>query len=179
MTPRERNLLIIMVVIAFTAVNFLAYRVWYQPRMEKLENATATAQREIKINETEMASMESVQTDKDWLTRFEPKPMTTGKAQTRIQQLADNEAARRDLTRKDNTFGAEVVDPILNYHRVRYEMKVNGPEEKIYGWIDKIHNPNEFRIVSFVRLSPQRDDATRADCEIYIDQWFVPEGDPS
>jgi hypothetical protein len=179
MTSRERNLLILLVAMAFLAVNFLGYRMWYAPKMAAMQSAMENAERKATSNESMGNLLEAVQADQDWLNRFEPKPSSVGKMKTRIQQLAENEAARAGLTIKKKVFGNDIVDPSLNYHRARYDIEVNGTEASIYRWLDRLHNPNEFRVVTFVRLNPQRDDAKRADCQIYLDQWFVPEGGQS
>ncbi|MGJ8724359.1 MAG: hypothetical protein ACSHYB_07370 [Roseibacillus sp.] len=179
MTSRERNLLILLVVMAFVAVNFLGYKMWYAPKMAEMQAAMEGAERKAEANEGMGNILDAVSADKDWLNRFEPQPSSVGKMKTSIQQLAENEAVRAGLTVKKKGFGSDVVDPTLNYHRARYDIEVNGTESSIYRWLDRLHNPNEFRVVTFVRMNPQRDDATRADCQIYLDQWFVPEGGQS
>lgn len=179
MTSRERNLLILLVGMAFLAVNFLGYRMWYAPKMAALQSTMENAEQKAGANEGMGNILDAVKEDQDWLNRFEPKPNTVGKMQTRIQQLAENEALRANLTIKKKGFGEPIVEPSLHYHRARYDILVNGPESSIYKWLDRLHNPNEFRVVTFVLMSPQRDDLTRADCQIYLDQWFVPEGEQS
>lgn len=176
MSSRERNLLILLIAMAFIVANFLAYSAWYQPKMEALETAKEGAERKADFNEAEAGSLDLIQQDREWLERFEPQPTSAGKAATRIQQLAESEAVRSGLTIKRKDFGDQILDPALTYHRVRYQIEVSGAESSVYRWLDRLHSPNEFRAVTYVRLNPQRDDATRAECEVYIDQWFLPEG---
>lgn len=177
MSPRETKLLVTLVMMAFVAVNFLGYRMWYQPRLAEMEAATKAAERETLFNKVEVESLESKASDQAWLEKNEPKAASLGRMQTTIQQLAQNEALRAGLTEKRASFGDNVVDPALNYHRSRFRIEVNGEESAIYRWVDKLHNPSEFRAVTYVRLSPQNTDATKADAEVYLDQWFVPEGE--
>ena len=177
MTPRERNLLFLLVGMAFLAVNFLGYRMWYAPKMAETQAAMESAEQKAEANEGMGSILEALSADRDWLERYEPKPTSLGKMKTRIQQLAENEAVRAGLTIKKKGFGDDIVDPNLKYYRARYEIEVNGTETSVYRWLDRLHNPNEFRAVTFVRTRPQRDDPTRADCQIYLDQWYVPEGE--
>ena len=179
MTARERNLLILLVAMAFLAVNLLGYKMWYEPKMTQMQAAMEAAEVKAEANEGMGNILEAVSADKDWLERFEPTPNTAGKVQTKIQQLAENEAVRAGLTIKKKGFGPVISDPGLYYHRARYDIEVNGTEASIYRWLDRLHNPNEFRVVTFVRMNPQRDDLSRADCQIYLDQWFVAEGGQS
>ena len=175
MSPRERNLLILLVTMAFVAVNFLAYQMWYAPKMAEMKGAQETAEQKAKANEGISNIRGAFEKEIAWLDRFEPKPTSLGKMQTRIQQLSENEARSKGLTIKTNRFRDDVEGEGLDYHRARYEIEVNGTETQIYGWLDRLHNPNEFRVVTFIRLKPQRDDLTKADCQIYLDQYFVPE----
>ena len=179
MTPRERNLLILLVAMAFLAVNLLGYKMWYEPKMAQMQASMEAAEVKADANEGMGNILEAVKADKDWLERTEPQPSSVGLMKTKIQQLAENEAVRFGLTVKKKGFGSDIVDPSLYYHRARYDIEVNGSEASIYRWLDRLHNPNDFRVVTFVRMNPQRDDATRADCQIYLDQWFVPEGGQS
>lgn len=177
MTPRERNLLFLLVAMAFVAVNFLGYRVWYQPNLEAIETATRAANREVEFNEIEIQSLDFIASDQAWLAENEPESASLGRMKTSIQQLAQNEALREGLSEKRVSFGDDVIDSSLNYHRSRFRIEVNGREDAIYRWLDRLHEPKDFRAVTFVRLSPQASDATRADAEVFLDQWFVPEGD--
>ncbi|NIP92225.1 MAG: hypothetical protein GWO24_01620 [Akkermansiaceae bacterium] len=68
-----------------------------------------------------------------------------------------------------------IEDPGLNYHRARVELEVSGREQVLYQWLDRLHSPADFRAVTFMRLNPKRDDDTQVDCQVMIEQWFVPE----
>lgn len=179
MSTRERNLLILLVSMAFIGVNFVAYNMWYQPKMKAMQNARKAAESQVKFNEFEASLGSDVEAERAWLERFEPEPSSIGRMKTKIQQLAENEAIRAGLQVKRKDFGTDVIDPSLTYHRARFQIEVNGIESSIYRWLDRLHNPNEFRAVTYVRLNPQRDDNTRADAEVYLDQWFVPESTES
>ena len=164
---------------AFLAVNVLGYKMWYEPKMAQMQSSMEAAEIRAESNEGMGNILDAVRADKEWLDRTEPEPSSGADMRIKIQQLAENEAVRAGLTVKKKRFGSNIVDPSLYYHRARYDIEVNGTEASIYRWLDRLHNPNDFRIVTFVRMNPQRDDATRADCQIYLDQWFVPEGGQS
>lgn len=180
MSDRERNLLFILVTMAFVAVNFLGYKLWYQPKMTALQGAQASAESKASTNETMGNALSARQPDLDWIGRYEPKPTTLGKMRTKIQQLAENEANRAQLEIFGRgRFGDAVEGPTLSYHLARYELEVRGSEASIYRWLDRLHSPNDFRAISYLKITPVRDDLARATCKIYLDQWFVPEGEQS
>lgn len=175
MSSRERNLLILLVTMAFLAVNFLGYKMWYAPKLALMRADKQAAEDIAESNEVTGSHLDTFETEIRWLSDHEPKPSSLGQMKARIQQLAENEAKRAQLKIKDEDFGDDVIDPGLNYHRARYDIEVNGSEASIHRWLDRLHKPSEFRVVTFIRLKPQRDDPTRADCKIFLDQWFVPE----
>jgi hypothetical protein len=46
--------------------------------------------------------------------------------------------------------------------------------EDAYRWFDRVNVPSEFRAVTLIRLSPDREDDTKIECTAVIEQWFVP-----
>ena len=55
-----------------------------------------------------------------------------------------------------------------------FTFSVTGMEEALYQWFDKINVPDQFRIASQIRLSPNAEDDTQVDCTAAVEQWFVP-----
>jgi hypothetical protein len=51
---------------------------------------------------------------------------------------------------------------------------VTGSEESLYRWFDKINVPEQFRAVSQILLSPNKQDDTKIDCTVTLEQWFIP-----
>ena len=48
-------------------------------------------------------------------------------------------------------------------------------DSQLYKWLSDLQEPRLSRSITFLRISPQRDDPTRVDCELEITQWFQPE----
>lgn len=107
-----------------------------------------------------------------WLQEHSPKPITDQNAQTNLTQLANREAQRRGLVVKRRKLLPSIEGK--HYHRVRTEIEVSGKAQTLCQWIDRLQAPNEFRGISFLRIHPKRDDATMVDCNIILEQWFVP-----
>ena len=95
--------------------------------------------------------------------------------QTGLQSLAEREAQRNQLTINSQRLQPSIEDPALHYHRARLELKVSGMEAGLYRWLSRLHVPEEFRAVTFMQLNPQRDDDTKIDCTVVVEQWFVPD----
>ncbi len=109
----------------------------------------------------------------DWLAEHEPEPAASQDVQTRLQQLADREAASTGLTVKirkplpTDTAGK-------HFHRAKFQFVVTGTEESLYRWFDRLNVPDQFRMTSQIRLSPNGQDDTKIDCTATIEQWFIP-----
>jgi hypothetical protein len=48
-------------------------------------------------------------------------------------------------------------------------------DDQLYKWLVELQDPALSRAITFLRISPQRDDPTRVDCELEVTQWFRPE----
>jgi hypothetical protein len=109
-----------------------------------------------------------------WLAEHEPEPAANQDVQTKLQQLAESEAKATGLTIKTQkplpTDSAEG----RHYHRAKIQITVSGTEEALYRWFDKLNMPDQLRIASQIRLTPNQQDDTKIDCTATIEQWFVP-----
>jgi hypothetical protein len=50
-------------------------------------------------------------------------------------------------------------------------------DRELYRWLTDLQDPAKARSVTLLRISPQRDDATRVDCTLEVTQWFSPESE--
>jgi TPP-dependent trihydroxycyclohexane-1,2-dione (THcHDO) dehydratase len=62
----------------------------------------------------------------------------------------------------------------LHFHRAKIQLTVNGSEEALYRWFDRLNIPEQLRIASSIRVSPNTQDDTKIDCTATIEQWFMP-----
>jgi hypothetical protein len=58
------------------------------------------------------------------------------------------------------------------------EIQVTGMESGLYRWLDRLHSPNELRAITYMQVKPLKSDDTQIDCQIVVEQWFVPEVEP-
>lgn len=173
MSAREKKLLLFFALAGFAVLNFLAYNFAVSKRAEV--NAQRTEAREkLRVAEDFSARRVEVTDRMDWLSQHEPEPADNQDVQTSLQQLAESEAKTAGLTIKsqkplptDSTSGKY-------YHRARLQITVTGTEQALYQWFDHLNVPDEFRISSQIRLTPDTTDDTKIDCTATIEQWFIP-----
>lgn len=172
MSSREKKLLIFFATAGFLVLNFLAIGLF---KNKRLEVEVQRDQARVKLNTAEMfrASREQVVDEMEWLAQHEPQPAANQDVQTQLQQLCEREARTAGLTIKTqkplatNTTG-------LHYHRASIQLTVNGDEQALYRWFDRLNIPEQFRVASNIRISPNKEDDTKIDCTATIEQWFVP-----
>lgn len=172
MSSREKKLLIFFAAAGFIVLNFLAIGLF---KKKQVEVETQRSQARVKLETAEMfrASREQVVDEMDWLAKHEPEPAANQDIQTQLQQLCEREARTAGLTIKTqkplptDTTGA-------HFHRAKIQLTVNGEEQALYQWFDRLNIPEQFRSASSIRISPNKEDDTKIDCTATIEQWFVP-----
>lgn len=173
MSDREKKLLYFFAFAGFVILNILGINFYFAKR-DEVNRQRNVARQKLETAELFLASREQVTDQMDWLAKQEPEPAANQDVQTKLQQLCENEAKTTGLTIKtqkplptDSTTG-------LHFHRARIELTVNGSEEALYRWFDRLNIPEQLRIASSIRVSPNTQDDTKIDCKAIIEQWFVP-----
>ncbi len=172
MSPREKNLLIFFAVAGFAVINFLGIGFYNKKRME-VSSQRELARQKLETARNFSASREQVTDEMDWLAEHEPKPVANQDVQTQLQKLTEREAQSVGLTIKTQK-PLPTDSAGVHYHRAKIQITVTGTEEALYRWFDKLNMPDQFRISSQIRLSPNQQDDTKIDCTATIEQWFVP-----
>ena len=178
MSAREKSLLYLLLAVGFLLVNLGGYKMVYLPRLAAAEVRSASAEAEVEAARSRIETVDLYTDEIKWLATYEPAPTTAQDAQTKLEQLLGREAQRNGLVKKRQKLQNSIDDPGLPYHRVRIEFEVNGMEAALYRWLDRLHSPNDFRAITFLRMNPQKDDDTKIDCTVIVEQWFVPELEP-
>jgi hypothetical protein len=174
MSNREKNLLIFFAVAGFIVLNLLGIK-YFSAYQTKIKGERQTAQAELQRAEMFLDSRDQVEDEMNWLAEHEPQPDEDQLVQTKLQQLAESEARNAGLTIK--TGGQKLLPTDKTgpyYHRAKVEFTVNGSEQALYSWIGKLQIATDFRAVTFLRLMPNKEDDTKIDATLIIEQWFVP-----
>lgn len=176
MSEREKKLLML-----FGAAGVILLALWGYKTYENQKMKIATDRRDAEnaLHEGQMylASRESLMDEIEWLAEHEPEPEAAEQVPTKLQQLASAEATRAGMTVKkmdilpDRSAESEVV---RRYKVAQVKFTVTGEERNLYAWFDRMHSPNDFRAISEITMSPNREDDSKIDCIVTFDQWFVP-----
>jgi hypothetical protein len=172
MSPREKKLILFFALAGFAVLNFLAIG-FFKSARAKVEVRKTDARVKLENAEHFRASSEQVTDQMEWLAEHEPEPAANQDVQTKLQQLAESAAKTTGLTIKSQK-PLPTDNKGANYHRAKLEITVTGTEEALYKWFDRLNMPDQFRIASRIRLSPNTQDDTKIDCTATVEQWFRP-----
>lgn len=173
MSASEKRLLVFFGIAAFAVVNFLLFNFAMSKRSD-VDRSREAAQQKLIQAEMFQESREQVIGDMEWLMEFEPEPKASQDVQTSIQELGEREARSMGLTLRTQKPMPTDATEGRHYHRAKFQFVMSGVEEPLYRWIDRMNDPEQFRIVSHLRLSPNPQDDTKIDCTATVEQWFVP-----
>jgi hypothetical protein len=172
MSPREKNLLIFFAVAGFAVLNFLGVGFYNRKRAE-VTGQQMVARQKLENARKISASRDQVNDQMEWLAQHEPQPIANQDVQTQLQKLTEKEAQGLGLTIKtQKPLPTDATG--THYHRAKLQITVTGTEEALYRWFDHLNTPDQFRIASQIRISPNAQDDTKIDCTATIEQWFVP-----
>lgn len=173
MSPREKNLLIFFAVAGFLVINFLLFGFFSNKRNQVAQQRNLAVQ---KLETAEMfsESREQVEDEMNWLAEHEPEAAEDQDVQTKLQQLCEKEAKNAGLTVKSQKAMDTDATEGRYFQRAKFQFTVNGSEDSLYRWFNALNVPDQFRIASSIRISPNKEDDTKIDCVATIEQWFVP-----
>jgi len=170
-SPREKKLLIYFALGGFAVLNLLGYKFYASKKLD-FDSAHTRAVNTLKSAEMISASRDSVAAVMKWVNDYQPRPSDYQPVQSALVSLVETEAKSAGLTLKKQTpQGLNKEHP--NYHRVKTQITLTGTEQALYTWLDRINDPTKFRSVTFLRLSPNKEDDTKIDCTAVAEQWFV------
>lgn len=172
MSDREKKLLLYFGIAGFAILNFIGFN-FVQAQRLKVNRDQAEARKQLDMAEMARERSSEVTDEIDWLAKHEPAPVAPQDAQTKLQQFTEKAAISNGLTIKSqkplptDTNGT-------HFGIAQIEFAVTGPEDALYRWFDQINVPDQLRIASQIRLSPETKDDTKIDCTVTVQQWFVP-----
>jgi len=176
MSKRESNLLILFGVTGAILLLLWGYQSYTSFRA-RLQSDRMLAETELREAELYLTSRESIVDEIEWLSQHEPEPQAGEQVAPKLQQLASAEASRAGMTVKKMEIladrSAESTES-THYNVGQVKFTVTGEEKNLYAWFDRMHSPNEFRAISQLTLSPNREDDSKIDCQVVFDQWYVP-----
>ncbi|MFC7336314.1 hypothetical protein ACFQY0_03925 [Haloferula chungangensis] len=172
MSSREKKLLIFFLTAIFAVVNMFGFQ-WLQKKRLSVQQEIVAQESILNAADTAESSKEIFIQEIDWLEDNTPDPKEGELVPSQLENLVTTEATRAGLT----VVRPKILDNDesgLYYNRARFEIAVSGNEAALYRWLVRLHSPRDFRAITALRLSPNREDDTLIDANVQVEQWFVP-----
>lgn len=171
MSDREKKLVFLFGFAAFVMVNFLAIK-WFVGMRDATARKLKEAEARLQQAEVYAESFESVIEEMEWLADHYPEPKARQIVESELERYGSNLATTNQLELKP----VKILPPdeTGRFHRAKVQFAVSGAEANVYRWLGMLQDPNLLRANTFLRLSPKRDDDTKIDCTVTVEQWFVP-----
>ncbi len=174
MSSREKRLLMFFAAAGFIILNVLAVN-FFKAKKTEIWNQRDQALLKLETAERFSASRDQVSEEMDWLSQHEPETAANQDVQTKLQQFCEQEAKTAGLTIKtQKPLPTDAIEG-AHYHRAKMEITVNGTEEALYRWFDRLNIPEQMRMATRIRVSPNTQDDTKIDCTATVEQWFTPQ----
>lgn len=173
MSDREKKLIFFFALAGFAILNFLVFN-FAKSKRQQVNTERAQAKQTLATAEMFRDSSEQVRGEMTWLAEHEPEPKANQDVQTTLQQFIEREAKAAGLTIKPGQKPLPTDTKGQHYHRAKIQIAVTGTEDALYRWFDRINTPDQLRIASQIRMTPNNPDDTKIDCTATVEQWFVP-----
>lgn len=164
----ERILLGIFVSMLFVAATWVAWSIYSTKRGELEDEAHLLSIQE--------AEVEVLLRQKDlWLQRASwiraAQPKFTSWDEADIQLLQD---ARAGVDTGVTTTDHQLMDPVETdlYRQAGVRFKAEGSLASVFAWLYRLQSPKEFRVVSKLRVVPDKEDSKTVDCEVELLRWY-------
>jgi len=174
MNEREKKLISILIGAAFIIANLFVYTSYDRARKQKKTEFTKGANElTFKLAELEEASTHIDEVN--WLNENMPAEGTHASIRAELVTSTEQSAAKHGITLKKRPSPLrENPDEVGDFRSAIVKVLANSRDQELYRWLVELQDPKKARSITRLRITPQRDDATRIDCEMEITQWFTP-----
>lgn len=171
MSDREKKLVLLFGLAAFVLLNAFGVS-WFRKYRDKLEIELRTAQGDVETAEAFSRKYDTVIEEMNWMADHAPKERNGQLVSSELEQYGTNQAKTHQLEAKPNFLPND--ESGRHFHRAKVQFKVTGMENSLYRWLGRLQQPDQFRAITFLRLSPDAKDDTLIDCTVIVEQWYVP-----
>ena len=174
MNEREKKLIILLVGAAFIIGNLFAYNT-YTGAMQKKETLLKKDENELKLKLRELEEASLHFDDVDWLAENLPSEGTHASIRAELVTSTEQSAKKNMVVIKKRPSPLrENPEEEGSFRSAVVKVQVNCRDGELYRWLCELQNPKKTRSITRLRITPQRDDATRIDCELEVTRWFIP-----
>ena len=107
-----------------------------------------------------------------WLTEHQPVLKTRLDAESDLFNTLRDRAQNEGLTITNN----QLQEPQKNdaYNQFGVTLTVKGNLASVFRWIYGVQSPTDFRVVPYLKITPDKDDDKKVVCAVQFWRWYQP-----
>ncbi|MBB5352257.1 type II secretory pathway component PulM [Haloferula luteola] len=172
MNDREKKLLIGLGVALFGVANLGAFK-YFETTQKKVVKQIQQHEQTLEIAQFAREQSNAVQGEIEWLEKNQKDPKEAELVPSELEKFVTGRAAAAGLTLTRPKILDNRTDGAF-FERARFQISVSGKEEALYRWLTELQSPKDFRAITALRLSPNREDDTLIDAVVQVEEWFQP-----
>lgn len=174
MNQREKNMLILLGVIAFIAINFMLYSS-YKAEILKLGQEKSKVKGEWETRDAILTDGTTWEETREWFEKNKPKAITIEDAQDQLLKEVKAAAERCKLIinpSKPINFLPAILDGV--YPRARVTLNFTSSDDAFFQWVTQLNDSKMFRVVTALKVEPNAD-KSNVMVEAIVEQWVSPQ----
>ncbi len=176
MTKREKTLISVLLVAVIIMVHFYF---GYKYKQSRALHLSELEELQTKIETYRMidANAELTKDEIEWVNQYSPAVESFQNTQTNLLNFLASSSKTLGFTASVKKLTPESdMDYSESYYRtVKVQLSARATEKEIYQWLVQIHQPEKMRVLAYLKLSPPTNDSNLINCQISVEQYFVPE----
>ena len=179
MNTREKKLIAVLFGAAFLIVNVFLFTSYTEAKQRKTNQLNQGA-KQLKQMKKELGAWKSQAEDVEWLSNNQPVEGTHGEIGADLTTYIEKSALRnRVKPRTRPSLQPQDLEESGAYRSATVRVAGNATDRELYMWMVDLQDPKKMRSITRLNIRPQRDgnDASKADCELEVTQWFTPKPD--
>lgn len=174
MNEREKNLILILVGAAFVIANLFGYTT-YSSALQKKEVQLKKGKSELDMKRRQLEEAYERNDEIEWLAQNRPAKGTHASIRAELVTFTEQAAIKHRLNVKKRPSALRAnPEEVGAFRSSVVKVVVNCEDAQLYKWLCELQDPKKSRSITRLRITPQRDDATRIDCELEVTRWYTP-----
>jgi len=171
MNKRERLLLGLILFLAFAMLHlWLGQK--YMDELQTIRAKKTQLEADRKLYSSSPAIAATIENEVEWLRQNKPTPSTIQETQSKLQEYITTSSEKIGF----ETYGQKPIELDVTdgtFEKVKMQVSARATEKELYQWIIDIHKPSEFRAVTYLRLTPDKNDLTQVITTIAAEQTLT------
>ncbi len=174
MNDREKKLIVILFGAALIIVSLFGYTSM-SAALQKKRVELKTGADELKLKYSQLDEANARMAEVTWLAENMPAEGAHASIGADLATFTEQSAKKQRIDiKKRPSPQREDENEMGDFRSAVVKVQVNCRDAELYRWLCDLQNPKKARAITYLKITPPRDDKTRIDCSLEVTQWFTP-----